>query len=368
MTFLRNTFFIFSIITLFGACKQKATEISGTIGGAENMTAYLDNVMLTKESNILLQEKISPDGKFTMKLPEGIKKGSYRLRIGEQMADLIMDGSEKDIEIKGKLSDFNEFLHQVTGSKLTEEYNKKVREYIEQKMDVPALTTYTEKTADPLVAYQIATRLFMLRPEFINLHKAVSARLSASDPQLELAKEYAMVIGQIEQQAMMEAAAAKIKVGEPAPEIALPGPDGKIRKLSDYKGKLVLLDFWASWCGPCRKANPHVVEIYHKYKKQGFDVFSVSLDGVDGRTAQSMTDPAQLKEATAATKERWISAISQDQLVWDGHVSDLKKWQSAPAGVYGVNSIPSTFLVGRDGKIVAVNPRTNLEEEIKKYL
>ena len=111
----------------------------------------------------------------------------------------------------------------------------------------------------------------------------------------------------------------------------------------------LLVDFWASWCGPCRKANPHVVEMYNKYKSKGFDVFSVSLDKQDG-------------------KQNWINAIKQDGLIWSNHVSDLQWWQSAPAGVYGVQSIPKTFLIGKDGKIVAVNPRNNLEEEILKAL
>ncbi|MFM8485865.1 MAG: TlpA disulfide reductase family protein, partial [Bacteroidota bacterium] len=106
---------------------------------------------------------------------------------------------------------------------------------------------------------------------------------------------------------------------------------------------------WASWCGPCRRANPHVVEMYKKYKSKGFEVFSVSLDRPDG-------------------KDKWIQAIQQDGLVWDNHVSDLKFWESAPAATYGVRSIPRTFLINREGKIVAVNPRDNLEAELTKNL
>ncbi len=135
----------------------------------------------------------------------------------------------------------------------------------------------------------------------------------------------------------------------PAPDISLPGPDGKNHALSNLKGKVVLLDFWASWCGPCRRANPHVVETYKKYKDKGFEVFSVSLDRPDG-------------------KQNWIDAIAKDGLLWDNHVSDLQFWSSAPAAVYGVRSIPKTFLIGRDGKIVALNPREQLEEELLKVL
>jgi thiol-disulfide isomerase/thioredoxin len=134
--------------------------------------------------------------------------------------------------------------------------------------------------------------------------------------------------------------------GELAPDIKLSNPSGKEISLSSLKGKIVLIDFWASWCGPCRRENPNVVKAYEKYKGKGFTIFSVSLD---------------------EDKIKWTQAIQKDQLAWDTHVSDLKGWQSSAARLYSVKGIPATFLVGKDGKIVATNLRgESLEAKLEE--
>ena len=128
----------------------------------------------------------------------------------------------------------------------------------------------------------------------------------------------------------------KYAAGDMAPDIVMNDPAGVERKLSDLRGKVVLVDFWASWCGPCRRENPNVVRAYAKYKDQGFEVFSVSLD---------------------SKADRWASAIEQDQLTWPNHVSDLKGWRNAAAQAYGISSIPHTMLIDRDGSILATHLR-----------
>lgn len=126
------------------------------------------------------------------------------------------------------------------------------------------------------------------------------------------------------------------RVGADAMEIVQADTEGNDRKLSDLRGKVVLLDFWASWCGPCRKENPNVVKLYHKYKEKGFTVFSVSLD---------------------QNKEKWLGAIQRDGLVWPDHVSDLAGWSNKASKKYGVSSIPTTFLIDAEGKIIGKNLR-----------
>lgn len=122
-----------------------------------------------------------------------------------------------------------------------------------------------------------------------------------------------------------------VSIGSEAPEIALPSPTGEIKRLSDYRGKYVLIDFWASWCGPCRRENPNVIKTYATYKDKGFEIFGVSLD----------------KEKSA-----WVAAIQKDSLTWP-HVSDLQYWNSVAAQAYQVSSIPMTYLVDPLGNIVA---------------
>lgn len=161
------------------------------------------------------------------------------------------------------------------------------------------------------------------REKHADLHHEVVMALHEKYPEHQLVKE---------RYAIETSPATATSVGAIAPDLAFPDPDGNIRKLSDLRGKVVLLDFWASWCRPCRGENPHVVAMYHKYHDKGFEVFSVSLD---------------------RDKESWKRAIAADGLVWPNHVSDLKGWGSAAAKLYGVSSIPCTFLIDKDGRILA---------------
>jgi len=142
----------------------------------------------------------------------------------------------------------------------------------------------------------------------------------------ELSKsEYVVKINEIVQEQK------KTAIGVMAPDFTMNDPEGKPIQLSSLKGKVVLVDFWASWCGPCRQENPNVVKLYQQYHSKGFEILGVSLD---------------------KTKEDWLKAIAADNLTWI-HVSDLQFWQNTAARLYGVNAIPQSFLLDKDGKIIA---------------
>jgi thiol-disulfide isomerase/thioredoxin len=169
------------------------------------------------------------------------------------------------------------------------------------------------------------------------LHKEVTKALHEKYPKHPLVAERYKV---------ESSPATSTSVGALAPDLAFENPEGKILKLSDLRGKVVLLDFWASWCRPCRMENPNVVKTYHKYHDKGFEVYSVSLD---------------------RDKASWVKAIEADGLIWSNHVSDLGYWQSQAAKIYGVSSIPATFLIGKDGRIIAKNLRgAALENALKE--
>ena len=148
----------------------------------------------------------------------------------------------------------------------------------------------------------------------------------------------------------LDAIVTKMKVtaiGQMAPEIALPNTDGQVVKLSSLRGKYVLIDFWAKWCGPCRRENPNVVKAYHRFKSKGFEVYGVSLD---------------------KNKEDWLKAIKEDGLVWT-HVSDLKYFDNQAARDYNVSGIPLSILLDKEGRIIAKNLRgPALEKKLEEVL
>ncbi|MDX2304215.1 MAG: TlpA disulfide reductase family protein [Microscillaceae bacterium] len=211
-----------------------------------------------------------------------------------------------------------------------------------QQESVQKVKKFIDQMKPSIVMVRAASLLD--RQEEIEYLNQLSERLNKELPNSIYTKQFNQELLAVNQQ--LEAT-KHLAIGKPAPEIALENPQGKLVKLSSLKGKLVLIDFWASWCKPCRMENPNVVKLYEKYKNKGFEIYGVSLD---------------------QDRESWLKAIADDKLPWM-HVSDLKFWYSEAAQTYHVQAIPATYLVNADGMIVDKNLRgPALEQKVAELL
>ena len=366
---MKNTV-LFSIALLLLACAKpdRTMTLTGVIDGAAGKYAHIQAFDGSGQVDSAL---ISQDGSFSLKT--GNKSlDFYRFYIADAKRPivLIMDSTQRDIKITAKADDLLG-TYSVTGSTDSEVMNafyKRSFDYSGKMDSMQQMARSLPQDIDPVISNAVNGQIQGLQTQYeeemkkmamdnlrspaalsiistvdptraLAEYKAVSAGLAQVIPQSPFLQTMNKNIAAAEQNlAQMNAQAqssAQLAPGNPAPEITLNTPDGKALSLSSLKGKYVLIDFWASWCGPCRKENPNVVAMYCKYKKKNFEILSVSLD---------------------SDKGRWTAAIAQDQMTWL-HVSDLAKWNSAAARDYGVTSIPFTVLVDPDGKIVETKLR-----------
>ncbi len=174
---------------------------------------------------------------------------------------------------------------------------------------------------------------------FDNKVKEIEAKDNMSEFEVRFISQFNNKRAEIEQavadQKIKREMEQKLAIGNPMPDISLPNPEGKTLNLSDYRGKVVLVDFWAGWCRPCRQENPNIVAAYNKYKSKRFEVFAVSLD---------------------KSREQWLQAIEQDKMTWP-QVSDLQYWQSGVVRDFNITGIPANFLIDKNGNILAKNLR-----------
>ncbi len=371
------TFLVFISLAIFtvscggdangGSTAASKPGVSGTIANASNMQVFFDKTSLKNANQVLGKTDVDANGNFHIPIEGNLEPGIYRLRIGAKNIAFPLNGTEKGIEINTDLNTITKFDAEIKGSADASEFVSIMSEFVGSK-DMASATNKIKNSSNIMAASVLASTLLRSDQSHVAIHEGLAKKLESKFPGAAFTSEYKAFSAQMAGQIAQRAAKEKIKIGQPAPDIKLPSPTGKEYALSDLKGKIVLIDFWASWCGPCRRANPHVVETYKKYKDQGFTVFSVSLDGMDSRTKARFKTPEQIDQQMSNQKKRWTDAIAKDNLIWNYHVSDLKKWESGAAREYGVSSIPKTFLIDREGKIAAVNPRNDLEQQLKKLL
>ncbi|MCW5908886.1 MAG: AhpC/TSA family protein [Chitinophagales bacterium] len=374
---------LFFAAILFASCNLNGSsdkyEIKGTLKNSQAQSVMLEKLSL-QQITVIDSSKVDAQGSFRM---AGVsEKGFYRIKLDERTFWLfLLEPVAYKVEID--LAAQNPF--KISGSKENDEFQVAVTALTQtqqelqqarynymmgQQMQLPADTIAkyaaefealgekmeklcldgAKNSKSPLIAMFYITNVPI--QEYAKENLAVLQRLEKEIPNSSYTKDFRSIYNQYEQQAkaaeMKEQATEQVGIGKPAPEIDLPTPEGKNIKLSSLKGKVVLIDFWASWCGPCRVEMPNVVAAYNKFKSKGFAVYSVSLD----------------KDATA-----WTNSIKNLNMNWETHVSDLKFWQCEAALRYGVNGIPATFLLDKNGVIVATNLRgAALEQKLAELL
>jgi peroxiredoxin len=360
-----------SIGLILSACQPGGLIVDGQISNAANLQVFLDEVRLSKASNPLEKTTVDASGQFKLEFPEGLPAGIYNLRVGAKRINLVLDGNEKQLTVNGDLNTLNNYQVNLSGSASSQTVVDIMQGLYQRSLKANDIATFVDTVQNAHLAAFVAYSALgpNVQPEAIAIQDKALEKLTLAAPDAPGTAAYEQHIANLKQQAAAKARqAGPIAVGMEAPDITLPDPSGREYSLSDLRGKVVLLDFWASWCGPCRRENPNVVNIYNRYKDQGFTVFSVSLDGLDTRT-KARYQPSDIPRAMEGQKERWVNAIKQDGLLWEYHVSDLKKWESAAGQLYGVRSIPRTFLIDREGRVAAVNVRGEaLEPAVQELL
>ena len=378
---------IISIATLLTwSCQSNKTgfEFKGTLKNANGESIYLEQ-MGSQGYVVIDSAKVNPNGEFAFESAKISNMDFYRVKINEANFAVVILDSTQSVKFIGDAKNLGRD-YQVDGSTDTKHFIEinKVLESVnisldslraamnlsmsQMKMDttkMDSINSAAEAVFMKIIAAKEPQLIDLINkfpgtianfsafnylaietnlPVYEKLEKALIER----DPNSYFTKRLTADIQNYKQQQVAQKEQDNLlKEGSIMPDIALNDPSGKVVSLNSLKGKVVLIDFWASWCGPCRKENPNVVKLYNQYNKKGFEVFSVSLD---------------------EDKQKWIEAIQKDGLNWT-HVSDLGGWNSSVCKTFKINAIPFTILIDKEGKIIGTGFRgKNLEEKLASLI
>lgn len=364
----------FSLV--IAGCKDKSIQISGKLSNPSKGEYIFLDELKANELKTVDSLQIASDGRFEFTRDIEIPT-FYLLKINNNNFFTILAEPGEKIKMAAAFDSLNN-PESINGSKGTSkmmEYNKALENTVnklsglsaiyDQNSDSPNLpkviqsldsmaqsylneiNAYTKNYIDEnvtslvsLVALyqQVAPSVYVLNPVndleyFVKVDSTLFGRYPESEPVKALHEQVQALVTNVNEQTGQNVSAQS---GNEVPEIALPSPTGEIIQLSSTRGKIVLLDFWASWCGPCRRENPNLVQAYNMYKNKGFQIYQVSLD---------------------KTKEDWVNGIETDKLGQWLHVSDLKYWNSSVVPQFKIESIPFNLLLDKDGKVIASNLR-----------
>ncbi len=373
---MKKIIVLLSVVVLLAACQEKkygAFIVSGQIEHAPGQKVYLQELPFAEQQPIVLDSvSLKDKGMFELR-GIGKEEGLYRVVI-ENGPDVLIVNDNKSIKLKMDVNNYR--FYKIEGSPASESLHTLFEKYRSndstlyltfmkldslQKANVPdsVLGLVRAQRDEEIKAMNTVVK------DFIDQSNSPAARYYALGMASRTMKqEDVLALATKSADKFKEhSGLAKIKslltvqqkpatpsyalLNQQAPEINLPDVNGNAFKLSSLRGKYVLVDFWASWCGPCRKENPNVVRAYNQYKDKNFTILGVSLD---------------------SEKEAWVKAIKDDNLTWK-HVSDLKQWESSMVPLYQFDGIPFNVLIDPQGKIIATSLRgEDLENKLAEVL